>query len=162
MKNPSANFLILVMRFLLLHCCASFAMTVLGSSDFFKLGTVLLICMLLFYFWGTKIKNGIIFIFIHMLVLTAFSLPFEGILRGAVIPVMYVCDYKAGGEIIQYSQIVLSIIIAIIFILLSVFTPLIGEADGIIIGYVGCVYSSFYSVDIIYYAGSFRLYMGSC
>ena len=58
------------------------------------------------------------------------------ILMGAVIPVMYVCDDKAGGEIIQYSQIVLSIIIAIIFILLSVFTPLIGEADGIIIGYV--------------------------
>ena len=58
------------------------------------------------------------------------------ILMGAVIPVMYVCDYKAGGEIIQYSQIVLSIIIAIIFILLSVFTTLIGEADGIIIGYV--------------------------
>ena len=84
------------------------------------------------------------------------------ILMGAVIPVMYVCDYKAGGEIIQYSQIVLSIIIAIIFILLSVFTPLIGEADGIIIGYVRCVYSSFYSVDIIYYAGSFRWYMGSC
>ena len=58
------------------------------------------------------------------------------ILMGAAIPVMYVCDYKASGEIIQYSQIVLSIIIAIIFILLSVFTPLIGEADGIIIGYV--------------------------
>lgn len=58
------------------------------------------------------------------------------ILMGAVIPVMYVCDYKAGGEIIKYSQIVLSIIIAIIFILLSAFTPLIGEADGIIIGYV--------------------------
>ena len=42
------------------------------------------------------------------------------ILMGAVIPVMYVCDYKAGGEIIQYSQIVLSIIIAIIFILLII------------------------------------------
>lgn len=65
------------------------------------------------------------------------------ILMGAVIPVMYVCDYKAGGEIIQYSQIVLSIIIAIIFILLSVFTPLIGEADGIIIGYV-CLLSDVY------------------
>ena len=65
------------------------------------------------------------------------------ILMGAVIPVMYVCDYKAGGEIIQYSLIVLSIIIAIIFILLSVFTPLIGEADGIIIGYV-CLLSDVY------------------
>ena len=65
------------------------------------------------------------------------------ILMGAAIPVMYVCDYKSGGEIIQYSQIVLSIIIAIIFILLSVFTPLIGEADGIIIGYV-CLLSDVY------------------
>lgn len=65
------------------------------------------------------------------------------ILMGAAIPVVYVCDYKADGGIIQYSHIVISIIIAMIFIFLSVFTSMLGEADGIIIGYV-CLLADVY------------------
>lgn len=65
------------------------------------------------------------------------------ILMGAAIPVIYVCDYKYCSEMIQYSHIVISIIIAMIFILLSVFTSMLGEADGIIIGYV-CLLADVY------------------
>ena len=73
------------------------------------------------------------------------------ILMGVVIPVMYVCDYKAGGEII----------IAIIFILLSVFTPLIGEADGIIIGYV-CLLSDVYIAVFTVFISFIMLAVSGC
>ena len=64
-------------------------------------------------------------------------------ITGALIPVMYMCDYQYLGEVIDYKKIVISIIAAIMFILLSVFTSMIGEADGIIIGYV-CLLSDIY------------------
>lgn len=65
------------------------------------------------------------------------------IVMGAVIPVAYVCDYTVCGERIDYKQLVIAIIIAITFVLLSVLTSMIGEADGIVIGYV-CILSNVY------------------
>ncbi len=73
------------------------------------------------------------------------------IITGALIPVMYVCDYQYSGEGIDYKKIVISIIAAVMFILLSVFTSMIGEADGIIIGYVcllSDVYMAFFAVMV--------------
>ena len=72
-------------------------------------------------------------------------------ITGALIPVMYMCDYQYSGEAIDYKKIVISIIAAIMFVLLSVFTSMIGEADGIIIGYVfllSDVYVTFFAVLI--------------
>ena len=86
------------------------------------------------------------------------------ILMGAGIPIMYVCDYKAGGEIIQPDSTVNNYCNNIYTFIGVYAADWRSRRDNywLCLSALGCVYSSFYSVDIIYYAGSFRWYMGSC
>lgn len=66
------------------------------------------------------------------------------ILMGAVIPVVYICDYAICREIINYKQIIIAVIFVIVFMVTAVFTSMIGEADGIVMGYV-CLLTDVYA-----------------
>ena len=58
------------------------------------------------------------------------------ILIGAGIPVIYVYDYMINGNVPDYIRLIIAAVIMALLVVVSLFTSLIGEADGIIIGYV--------------------------
>ena len=58
------------------------------------------------------------------------------ILIGAGIQVIYVYDYMINGNVPDYIRLIIAAVIMALLVVVSLFTSLIGEADGIIIGYV--------------------------
>jgi len=58
------------------------------------------------------------------------------ILIGAGNPVIYVYDYMINGNVPDYIRLIIAAVIMALLVVVSLFTSLIGEADGIIIGYV--------------------------
>ena len=58
------------------------------------------------------------------------------ILIGAGIPVIYVYDYMINGNVPDYIRLIIAAVIMALLVVVSLFTSLIGDADGIIISFV--------------------------
>ncbi len=90
--------------------------------------TYLIICLIILSYRDIKYRNVPVIWLVFM---------------GAAIPVMYAGDYFLCGLRTDGIRITISVIVAALFVFISVFTSLIGEADGIIIGYV-CMLTDVY------------------
>lgn len=71
------------------------------------------------------------------------------ILIGAGIPVIYVYDYMINGNVPDYIRLIIAAVIMALLVVVSLFTSLIGEADGIIIGYVCFLMDVYAAVTVV-------------
>lgn len=79
MKDFSIQLVNLLLRFLLIHCTASLALSLLGQESFYLLGAVLACLAFIFLFFRQTVKNGALFIIFHAVVFIAATSFFDGI-----------------------------------------------------------------------------------
>lgn len=113
-----------LMRFLVIHNAAALAMSIFRNNDFYLPGAVLLVAMLLFTFFRCKVKNGSLFVILHLAVFSV-SFMFGG-MRCAFLfftvggdAILSMMKRFKSAEIKSYSGLV-SLMFALSFIIGSI------------------------------------------